>query len=89
MNVLLANMPIRFNAKENLEPPLGICYIASVLKEDGNQVYLKDYEVEEFDLEQLHVLLKKNGGKLTRKRPKKKVLMHITKERPNNRKLSL
>jgi len=48
MNILLANMPIKFNARENLEPPLGICYIGAVLKEDGNKVYLKDYEVDDF-----------------------------------------
>lgn len=49
MNVLLANMPIEFNKRENLEPPLGICYIAANLKTiDGVNVYLKDYEVSHF-----------------------------------------
>lgn len=30
MNILLANMPIEFNRRESLEPPLGICYIAAI-----------------------------------------------------------
>jgi len=60
MNILLANMPIRFNTGENLEPPLGICYIGSVLKEDGNEVYLKDYEVDDFDPRILDKFIKKH-----------------------------
>lgn len=49
MKILLANMPIKFNKKENLEPPLGISYIGAVLKEKGYEVFLKDYEVEHFN----------------------------------------
>ena len=49
MNILLANMPIEFNKAENLEPPLGICYIGANLKDlNGIKVYLKDYEVSTF-----------------------------------------
>ena len=49
MNILLANMPIEFNKRENMEPPLGICYIAAMLKKiDGMKVFLKDYEVDHF-----------------------------------------
>lgn len=49
MNILLANMPIEFNKRENLEPPLGISYVAAMLKDmPGVKVYLKDYEVKEF-----------------------------------------
>ena len=49
MNILLANMPINFNKRENLEPPLGICYIAANLKGvRGAEVRLKDYEVSPF-----------------------------------------
>jgi anaerobic magnesium-protoporphyrin IX monomethyl ester cyclase len=49
VNILLANMPIEFNKRENLEPPLGICYIAANLKDLGGvKVYLKDYEVNPF-----------------------------------------
>ena len=59
MNVLLANMPIKFNLRENLEPPLGICYIGSVLKENGHAVHLKDYEVENLQKEKLKTFLEK------------------------------
>lgn len=48
MNILLVNMPIHFNSRENLEPPLGIAYLASVLEKAGENVYLKDLEVEIF-----------------------------------------
>lgn len=49
MNILLANMPIEFNKKESLEPPLGICYIAAMLRDlNGVNVFLKDYEVSRF-----------------------------------------
>lgn len=48
MNILLANMPINFNKKENLEPPLGISYMGAVLRDRGHKVFLKDYEVEYF-----------------------------------------
>lgn len=41
-------MPIKFNKKENLEPPLGISYIGAVLREAGHEVFLKDFEVEFF-----------------------------------------
>lgn len=61
MNILLANMPIKFNSRENLEPPLGISYIGAVLKEDGNAVCLKDYEVDEFNAEDLEQFIKKHN----------------------------
>lgn len=49
MNILLANMPINFNRRESLEPPLGICYIASMLKNiSGVRMFLRDYEVTSF-----------------------------------------
>lgn len=49
MNILLANMPVEFNKRENLEPPLGICYVAAMLKKvTGIGVSLKDYEVSPF-----------------------------------------
>lgn len=49
MNILLANMPIQFNKKESLEPPLGVCYLAGMLKDnDGVKVFLRDYEVTPF-----------------------------------------
>ena len=49
MNILLANMPIKFNKRENLEPPLGICYLASVLKDLKDvKVHLRDYEIAHF-----------------------------------------
>ena len=52
MNILLANMPIEFNARENLEPPLGICYLAAMLKDIGGvNVNLKDYEISRYSLE--------------------------------------
>lgn len=54
MNILLANMPIKFNHRENREPPLGICYIASMLKDlYSTNVFLKDYEVSRFSDEKL------------------------------------
>ena len=54
MNVLLANMPISFNKRENLEPPLGVCYIAGMLKKRGfENVVIRDYEVEEFSADSL------------------------------------
>jgi len=63
MNILLCNMPIEFNKRENLEPPLGICYIASMLSElKSVNVFLRDYEVNLFsdeilkkDLEELKI----------------------------------
>ena len=49
MNILLANMPIQFNKRENLEPPLGICYLASALKDLKDvKVNLRDYEITPF-----------------------------------------
>lgn len=49
MNILLANMPIEFNKRENLEPPLGICYLAAMIKDiEGVKVAVKDYEIREF-----------------------------------------
>lgn len=48
MNLLLSNMPVKFNSGENLEPPLGITYLASVLEQAGERVYLKDFEIEDF-----------------------------------------
>ena len=49
MNILLANMPIQFNKRENLEPPLGICYLAAMVKDlKGTKVFLRDYEIESF-----------------------------------------
>jgi len=48
MNILLANMPINFNKRENLEPPLGISYIGAVLRDEGHSIFLKDYEIENF-----------------------------------------
>lgn len=43
MNILLANMPIEFNRRESLEPPLGICYIAAMLRDlSGVNTVLKD-----------------------------------------------
>lgn len=54
MNILLANMPIKFNKRENLEPPLGICYLGAMLKDlEGVRVFLKDYEVTPFSSETL------------------------------------
>ena len=51
-------MPIKFNAAENLEPPLGIAYIGAVLQKEGDNVYLKDYEVEHFDPDHLQGFIK-------------------------------
>ena len=49
MNILLANMPIRFNRRESLEPPLGICYLGAMLKDlKDTNVFLKDYEIVPF-----------------------------------------
>lgn len=42
-------MPIEFNKRENLEPPLGICYIAAMLKDTDNvKIFLSDYEIAPF-----------------------------------------
>lgn len=52
MNILLANMPIEFNKRENLEPPLGICYLGAMLKDiKGVNIFLKDYELAPFSEE--------------------------------------
>jgi anaerobic magnesium-protoporphyrin IX monomethyl ester cyclase len=49
MNILLVNMPIEFNKRENLEPPLGICYLGAMVKDiKGIKVFLKDYEITPF-----------------------------------------
>jgi len=48
-----------FNKKENLEPPLGICYIASMLRKMPEvNVALKDYEVEHFSREKFSSMLR-------------------------------
>lgn len=60
MNILLANMPIKFNSRQNLEPPLGIAYIASVLERAGERVYLKDFEIDKFSLNTLESFIIKN-----------------------------
>lgn len=62
MNILFVNMPIEFNKKENLEPPLGICYIASYLREKmpKHGLFLKDYEVEFFSENGLRKFLMDN-----------------------------
>jgi len=49
MKVLLLNVPIAFNEWQNLEMPLGIAYIASVLEKNGHEVFVKDYEVEKLN----------------------------------------
>lgn len=49
MKVLLLNMPVQFNAWQNLEMPLGIAYIASEMERLGHKVSIKDYEVEYFE----------------------------------------
>lgn len=49
MNILLINIPVRFNAFENSQPPLGIAYLAAVCRQAGySQVRIRDYEVEPF-----------------------------------------
>lgn len=61
MNILIANMPIEFNKRENLEPPLGICYLAGMLKDmPGARVFLKDYEVSRFSADELKGHLDEN-----------------------------
>ncbi|MDD5438629.1 MAG: radical SAM protein [Candidatus Omnitrophica bacterium] len=58
MNILLANMPMTFNRRENLEPPLGICYIGGMLKTmKGAVVHLKDFEVADYSPESLRAYL--------------------------------
>lgn len=61
MNILLVNMPIQFNSQENLEPPLGIVYIAGVLEKNGKNVYLKDFEVEKFSESILEEIINKHN----------------------------
>lgn len=61
MNILLANMPIRFNTKENLEPPLGIAYLGAVLEQAGEKVYLKDYEIDDFSPDTLEDFITSNS----------------------------
>lgn len=46
-------MPIKFNSRENLEPPLGIAYLASVLEKAGERVYLLDFEIDKFSSDSL------------------------------------
>lgn len=53
MRVLLLNMPVNFNAWNNLEMPLGLAYIASELEARGHKVRIKDYEVDFFAREEL------------------------------------
>jgi len=53
-------MPIKFNKRDNLEPPLGISYIGAMLKKSGYEVFLKDYEVEDFREEKLLNFIEKN-----------------------------
>lgn len=60
MRVLLANMPIKFNHRENLEPPLGISYLGAMLEGAGHEIFLKDYEVEGFSEDSLVSFVKEN-----------------------------
>jgi len=46
-------MPIVFNKRENLEPPLGISYMGAMLAQAGHKVFLKDYEIEHFSKENI------------------------------------
>ncbi len=64
MRVLLANMPVKFNKRENLEPPLGILYLGTMLEQNGHKVFLKDYEIEDFSKEELIRFIKKEDIKL-------------------------
>lgn len=48
MKILLFNVPIAFNSWQNTEVPMGVAYIASVLRKNGHQVMIKDFEVERF-----------------------------------------
>lgn len=41
-------MPVVLNKVQNLEPPLGVAYIASVLRNNGHNLKIIDYEVERF-----------------------------------------
>ena len=51
MNILLINLPVKFNAFENSQPPLGVAYLAAVCRKAGfEQIQIKDYEVEPFEL---------------------------------------
>lgn len=57
MKALLLNMPVKFNSWQNLEMPLGIAYIASVLESEGHTVRIMDYEVEPFEEGQFKAML--------------------------------
>lgn len=48
MRVLLFNVPITFNSWQNTEAPMGIAYIAALLKENGHEVRIKDFDAERF-----------------------------------------
>jgi len=57
MNTLFINTPVAFNVKQNLEPPLGIAYIAAVLRKNGHNVKIVDFEVEKYSQEILTRIL--------------------------------
>ncbi|MDO8748040.1 MAG: cobalamin-dependent protein [Candidatus Omnitrophota bacterium] len=48
MKVLLFNIPMCFNSWQNTEPPMSVSYLASILKQKGHSVKIKDFEVEKF-----------------------------------------
>ena len=48
MKILLFNVPITFNSWQSTEAPMGVAYIASLLRKSGHQVRIKDFEVERF-----------------------------------------
>ena len=48
MKVLLFNAPIYFNSWQNTEAPLGVAYIAALLKRNGHEVRIKDFDAERF-----------------------------------------
>lgn len=62
MTILLLNIPVRFNAFENSQPPLGIAYLAAVCRQQGlGEIILRDYEVEPFsDEDFLRILREKS-----------------------------
>ena len=60
MDILLANAPVKKPSRHaKLEPPLGLAYIAAVLRDKGYNVSVIDFNITEFDPGLLEGILKR------------------------------
>ena len=65
MDILLANAPVKKPSRHaKLEPPLGLAYIAAVLRDKGYNVSVIDFNITEFDPGLLEGILKRETPRI-------------------------